>query len=149
MITAFSVGFFLILVGMLFITTPNLYDKIVAFVNDFSAVRVPHLEGVYLPAPVDPRAHVDVYMVARQFSLIWGMFLVALLGTRFILGTPLRRRAENMGDIVFWLGTAYLIQTMLINATRWFEFWAAIIALIGISLIIRAVFLALARAVKT
>ena len=77
-----------------------------------------------------------------------------MLGARFIFESPLRRKAENLGDIVFWLGATYLIQIFLvaptqispqtIDVSKWFEFWAAIVMLIGVSLIARAIFLAAA-----
>jgi hypothetical protein len=107
-----------------------------------------------LPAPAHVADHIDVYSAVEQFSLIWGVFLVAILGLRFAVGAPTRRKAQNVSDIVFWFGTAYLIQTWLINnittavsqTQKWFEFWALIIVLLGASLIVRAIFLAVAGA---
>lgn len=157
MLSAVSVGFFLILIGALFIITPDLFDKVVTFVSHFEIAQVGNT-NVYVPAPENPGAHLDVYLAARQFSLVWGVFLIAVLGARFIFGSPLRRKAENVGNVVFWLGATYLIHTFLVQATqtlpqtidvtKWFEFWAAIIMLIGVSLIARAIFLAAARAAR-
>ncbi len=51
------------------------------------------------------------------------------------------RKAETVENIVFWLGTSYLITTYLVNMTlssEWFVFWAGIILLFGLSLIARA-----------
>jgi len=148
------VGFFLILVGVLFISTPSLADKVVTFVNHFQTAQVGST-NIYIPAPERLGDHIDIYLAARQFSLVWGVFLIAMLGARFLFDSPLRRKAENLGDIVFWLGTVYLIQTFLvqttqaipktIDVTKWFQFWAAIIMLIGVSLIARGIFLAAAR----
>jgi len=156
LLSAVSVGFFLILVGTLFITTPNLLDKVSTFLSHFHVVQVGST-NVYLPAPEHLGDHLDVYLAAREFSLVWGVFLIAMLGARFLLDSPLRRKAENVGDIVFWLGATYLIQTFLvaptqtssIDVTKWFQFWAAAIMFIGISLIARAIFLAIARARNT
>ena len=157
LLSAISVGFFLILIGMLFITTPSLFDKVVTFFSHFQTVQVGNT-GIYVPAPESLRDHIDVYLAAREFSLVWGVFLIAMLGARFIFDSPLRRKAENVGDVVFWLGAVYLIQTFLvqttqtfpqtIDVTKWFEFWAAIIMLIGVSLIARAIFLAAAKAAR-
>jgi hypothetical protein len=152
LLSAVSVGFFLILVGTLFITTPNLLDKVVTFLSHFHVVQVGST-NMYVPAPEHLGDHLDVYLAAREFSLVWGVFLIAMLGTRFLLDSPLRRKAENIGDIVFWLGATYLIQTFLaaptqtssIDVTKWFEFWAALIMFIGVSLIARAIFLAAVR----
>jgi hypothetical protein len=152
-LSAVSVGFFLILIGALFITTPNLFDNAVKFLSNFKTTQV-GTTNIYIPAPENLGGYIDVYLAARQFSLVWGVFLIVTAGARFILGSRLRRKAENIGDIVFWLGATYLVQTFLvvptqtlvIDATKWFEFWATVIVLIGVSLIARAIFLLLARA---
>lgn len=52
--------------------------------------------------------------------------------------------------MVFWLGASYLVGTLLNETTMmedWFVFWAAIIMLIGVSLIVRAIILAARPAV--
>lgn len=157
---AVSVGFFLLLVGLLFVTVPGLYKDIITFTQDFKGTLVPHMQ-VNITAPRYSGIHLTsystVYSAAEQFSLVWAVFLSALLVARIVLGARLRRKAQNLGDVVFWFGTAYLIQTLLINPINnpintgsdlvkyWFEFWPAIIILIGISLIARATFLAVAR----
>lgn len=137
----------------MFVSTPNLLDKVVTFLSHFNVVQVGNT-SIYVPAPEHLGDHIDVYLAAREFSLVWGVFLIAMLGARFLLDSPLRRKAENIGDIVFWLGAAYLIQTFLvaptqtslIDVTKWFEFWAAVVMFIGVSLIARAIFLAAVRA---
>jgi hypothetical protein len=157
-LSAVSVGFFLILIGTIFITTPNLLHNVATFLSHFNVVQVGNT-NIYVPAPKNLEVYIDaylaVYVAAREFSLIWGVFLIALLGTRFLLDSPLRRKAQNIGDIVFWLGVTYLIQTFLVaptqtsrlvNVTQWFEFWAAVVMFIGVSLIARAIFLAAVRA---
>jgi hypothetical protein len=146
-LSAISVGFFFVLIGFIFIITPNLIDRMVDFFQDITFVNVARLpSNFYLPRPVIIGAHVTVYSAVGQFSLAWGVFLVAMLVIRFATGSPIRKRAENLGDIFFWFGNAYLIRTWLIGESKWFEFWALILMLLGISLIVRAVFLAAAGA---
>lgn len=149
--SALSVGFFFLLVGALFIMTPNLFDKIQAFLNGFTLKEaVPHLSNVFVPVPENPGGHMLVYTAAWQFSLIWGVFQIIILALRFVAGSPVRKKAQTAGNMVFWLGTAYLIDVLLTSALlggsepleNWFVFWAAIIMLIGVSLIVRAVILA-------
>jgi hypothetical protein len=94
------------------------------------------------PAPEHVAQHLEVYSAVEQFSLGWGVFLVAMLVVRFAIGSPNRRKAENLSDIIFWFGAAYLIQTWLINNAKWFEFWATILIVLGVSLIVRAIYLA-------
>ena len=55
--------------------------------------------------------------------------------------SPLPRKAETIENIVFWLGTSYLVITYLVNMTimsEWFVFWAGIILIGGLSLVARA-----------
>jgi hypothetical protein len=156
MLSAVSFGFFLILIGILFMSTPNLADSVVKFISHFQTAQVRNT-NIYIPAPelVGDQSALDTYLAARQFSIVWGVFLIAMLGARFIFESPLRRKAGNLGDIVFWLGATYLIQIFLVAPTqafpqtidvaKWFDFWAAIVMLMGVSLIARAIFLAAAR----
>jgi hypothetical protein len=49
-----------------------------------------------------------------------------------------------MGNLVKWFGGAYLVTTYLNNTTtisRWFMFWAGILIILGLSLIVRALVL--------
>lgn len=148
--SAASAGFFLTLIGIFFIIVPDLFDKIVDFFQDFDLIHVPHMSSILLPAPENLAAHSTIYSTARQFSIVWSIFLVVLLAARFLAGSPNRKKADNLGDIVFWVGAAYFIHTMLVevatlNFARWFGFWATIIILIGVSLIARALYLAAVR----
>jgi hypothetical protein len=49
----------------------------------------------------------------------------------------MKTRAETFSSIIYWLGSALLVQKMLIETTVWFEYWAAIIMLLGLSLVAR------------
>lgn len=143
MLSAISIGFFLVLVGTLFVLNPDLPNKIIDFARpeSFELKTVATSLNVSLPIPKNPRAHLLIYQTVEQFSLVWAVFLVAMLGARFIFGSPARNKAETLGNTVFWFGVAYFVKTLLVDTTKWFEFWALIIALIGISLIVRGVFL--------
>ena len=126
-------------------TTPNLFDNIIAFFRDLDIMSVPHTENLLLPAPVSPSAHSDVYSALTKFSLIWGLYQIAILALRFTAHSPSSKKAETASNLVFWFGASYLISTFLIETTKWFAFWAAIIMLIGVSLIVRATILVAAR----
>jgi len=146
--SAISAGFFFVLVGAIFVTTPNLFDKILKFF-DFDITSVPNTENLLLPAPKSPSAHLDVYSAVTKFSLVWGFYQIVILALRFVARSPLSKKAETASNLVFWLGASYLISTLLIETTararEWFAFWATIIVLIGVSLIVRATILAVAR----
>jgi hypothetical protein len=143
LLSAISIGFFLILVGTLFVLNPDLPNKIIdlARPENFELKTVAPGLNVSLPIPKNPRAHLLIYQTVEQFCLVWAVFLVGVLGVRFIFGSPARRKAEGLGNAVFWFGAAYLVQTLLVDTTKWFEFWATITALIGVSLIVRGIFL--------
>ena len=145
--SAFSAGAFLVLLGAIFITTPGFFDSVSAFFLDFGTVEVPNfISGFFLPAPKNLADHTTVYSAAIHFSLAWGIFLIGLLMLRLFAGSPLRKKAENASDIVFWLVGSFLISIFLnetTTLTMWFEFWAVIIMLLGVSLVIRAIILAM------
>ena len=146
MLSAITIGFLLILVGTIFVLNPDLPNKIVDFARpeSFELRAVATSLNVSLPIPKNPRTHLLIYQAAEQFCLVWAVFLVAMLGARFIFRSPMRNKAEALGNVVFWFGAAYFVQTLLVDTTKWFEFWATIVALIGVSLVVRGVFLIVA-----
>ncbi len=135
-----STGLFLIVAGAIFINTPAIFDEIVTFFRDFTAVQVSN-SPIYLPAPAFPENHTIVYSAAMLFSLIWGITQIGILVLRFVLHSPAKKKAETTGNIFYWLASYYAIQRLLIEEIKWFEFWAVIIMIIGASLIVRAIFL--------
>ncbi len=141
-ITAVSVGFFFILVGVIFVATPPLYDGLRTFFSSDSWMKDNfNNTNVFIPVPVAPSAHLEVYRAAFEFCLIWGFFQIFILVFRFVAGSPADRKARTVSSTVFWLGASYLINTYLnVTTTKetWYTFWAVIIVLIGITLIIRA-----------
>lgn len=148
---AISVGFLFILIGMIFVTRPALYDGLRSFFNPNSWTnKTVGNTTITVPVPKDPGAHVEVYGAVSEFCLAWGVFQVLILGFRFIADSPRRMKARTISSVVFWFGAAYLTNAYLnANATTtnnaWFIFWAALVVLIGITLIVRAVALALFR----
>jgi len=146
--SAISVGFSLILIGALFVTTPNLLDKIAAFFSDFGIVQVPNAAVIFLPAPVTPNAHLVLYSAVTQFCFMWGIYQIVILVFRLFASSSLDKKAKTASNTVFWLGASYLVSTFLnasVTITTWFAFWALIIMLIGVSLIIRAIILAVRK----
>lgn len=150
--SAVSAGFFFVLIGVLFVITPNLLGKIIDFFRDFGVVQIPNL-GVWFIAPEHPSLHSTVYLAVQQFSFIWAFFQIAILVLRFAAGSLFGKKAETVSNLVFWFGAGvlinmFLIETARLNVNRWFQFWAAIIMLLGLSLIVRGIILA-AKPVKS
>jgi len=142
--TAISAGIFLLLVGTIFVITPNLFDKILDFFGDFKLVDVPNTDVVFL-GPEFPRLHLTVYQAAGQFSIALGIFQIVILALRFVIPSSWEKRSETVGNLVYWAGAAFLIQLFLIENTQWFIFWSTIIIIVGVSLIAKAVVMAISR----
>jgi hypothetical protein len=142
--TAISIGFFLLLVGTLFVINPDLFGNIIDFFKDFGLVDVPHTNIVF-PAPESPQLYLTVYEAARQFGIALGVFQVVILALRFVIPSSWGKRSETVGNLVYWVGASFLIQSFLIETMQWFVFWSTIIILVGVSIIARAAVMAVAR----
>jgi len=143
--SAISVGAVFILIGTIYVATlpVSLWDKVVAFFESFSNWQVPNT-GIYLPAPAFPAAHTVLYNAVFQFCLGLGILQIILLALRLAWRSPISKTAETAGNLVYWFGASYLVLTFLNSATTletWFMFWAAIIVVLGVSLIARGLIL--------
>jgi hypothetical protein len=154
LISAVSAGLFFVLVGIIAIINQNIWSKIPDFFNSFTITRVANT-STNLPAPSPPAAYNALYSAAFQFALGIVALQILVLAMRLMIGSRIRRTAENVGSLVFWLGTAYALSVLASmkstlalsqQQTMWFQFWTVIIILIGLSLIVRsAVLLAVRR----
>jgi hypothetical protein len=142
--TAISIGFFLLLVGTLFVMNPDLLGNIIDFFKDLGLVDVPHTD-IMLPAPESPQLHLTLYQAAGQFSIALGVFQIVILALRFILPSSWEKRSETVGSFVYWVGASFLIQYFLIDSMQWFTFWSIILILAGVSIIARAAVMAATR----
>lgn len=142
--TAISVGFVLLLIGTILVITPDLFGNTIDLLKDFKLVDVPHTDIVF-PAPESPSAHMTVYQAAGQFSIALVVLQLIVLPLRFVVSSSWEKRSETVGNLVYWAGTAFLINTFLIENTQWFSFWSTIIILAGVSLIARASIMAVSR----
>jgi hypothetical protein len=143
-IGAISAGTFFILIGAVYVAAlpTSLWDKIVDFFQSFEVVKLS--DTLSLPAPATPGAHTVVYNAAFQFCLGIAILQIILLVLRLMIHSPISKTAETAGNLVYWFGASYLVLTFLNSTTTvstWFAFWAAIIIVLGISMIARAVVL--------
>jgi hypothetical protein len=148
-VSAVSVGIVFILFASVYIIAlpASLWDSVVTFFTDLSMRQVPGT-GIYLPAPMNPAEHTVLYTAAYQFCLGLIFLQVVVLLIRLFWNSPVRKIAETVGDIVFWSGSALLVTTFLnANTTinTWFAYWACILIVIGISLVVRAIVLLVKR----
>jgi hypothetical protein len=149
-IGAISAGAVFILIGTVYVTIlpTSLWDKIVDFFKSFEIVKLS--DTLSLPAPIDPGAHVVVYNAAFQFCIGLAILQIILLTLRLMMHSPISKTAETAGNLVYWFGASYLVPTFLNSNTAvptWFAFWAAILMVLGISMIVRAMVLSIKKQV--
>ena len=128
-----SAGFFLLLVGMIFVATPNLPREIYDFFRGFRLQQV--YPGVSFFAPTSNPA--VVYNVAFQFCFVFGIFQAAILGARFVLNDPVGRKAGTFSGLIFWLGAAAALWLLIAGSIDWFIFLGCLAVLIGIAIAVR------------
>jgi hypothetical protein len=144
LITALAFGSFLIIVGLIFAMTPDLWQRITNFFNSITTTSFHFGEPgstISLVAPANPAAHKVLYTALMQFDIAFGILQVAIFGLRVWMHSKTSRIAETLGNAVFWLGAAVLVNVFLSTGTLsgWFEYWAALIVIVGFSLIARAI----------
>jgi hypothetical protein len=147
LVTAIYIGSILIAISLIFFYHGSILIGLTNFFSSLTLAQVPGT-GIYLPAPLTPAAHIDLYTAAFQFCLSIGILEIIILGLRFLFNSPIKRKAETIQNIIFWLGASYLIITYLTDAATintWFVFWAGVIMIVGLSLIARAFVLLVKR----
>jgi len=127
-----SLGFFLILVGVIWLITPNPYNEALAFVKDFHLENI--TENVYLPAPASP--HPVVYTAIAQFCLAFGIFHIIVLGLKIVFKEPLNRKSGTVSSVIFWLGASYFLSALAAGNISWFAFLAGLVIIIGLIIVV-------------
>jgi hypothetical protein len=125
-----SFGFFLLLAGIIIIITPHPLKEAQSFFTDVFE----NVQG--FPAPSMP--HPVLYTAVMRFTLIFGLFSVGILVLRFVLRESANRKAGTVTSVVFWLGVAFLTNLLAAESISWFAFWAGIIMIIGVMVIVGA-----------
>jgi hypothetical protein len=142
-----GIFFFFTLAGSIATLMPTLSNDFQIFFMNFTLATVPNT-GLTLPAPSTPGLHTNIYTAGAMFCLGWGFFAIAMLVVRIIARSPPWKTAEEFSSMVWWFGAWFLLTTFLTasaTVTAWFTFWAAIVMLIGASLIIRGIVIAAIR----
>ncbi len=128
-----SAGFFLALVGVVLMITPNYYDEAVAFVKDFGIIDVS--PNIKLVAPLSD--HPVVYRAFAQFCFAFSILQIAILGLRFLFKDSVKRKAGTIASIISWLGAGYVSTLLLTQTVGWFAFLSGLLAFIGLWLVVR------------
>jgi|WetSurMetagenome_2_1015567.scaffolds.fasta_scaffold01045_4 hypothetical protein len=142
LITAISIGGFFIILGAVFAFTPGMTEKTSAFFSDLTAVTFPFGSPgstVSLLAPAHPAEHQGFYTAVMNFLIGVGVLQIIILALRSASHSRIRRVAQSIGDLIFWLGAAVVANVFLLTGTHngWFQFWSSLIVLVGFSLIAR------------
>ncbi|MGD6809443.1 MAG: hypothetical protein ACQCN3_07080 [Candidatus Bathyarchaeia archaeon] len=151
--SALYIGTIFISLGVIYLShlPNNLFIELIDFFEHLTLARVPDT-GIFLPAPISPAAHVDLYTALFQFFIIIAVAEVVILALRFVFNSSIKRKAETISNVVFWFGATYLIWAYLIDSAtinKWFVFWIGIIIIFGLSLIARAFVLLAVRQPET
>ena len=141
MITAISFGIVLILLGIIYVSSlpNNLFDSFWTFANNFQIRQIPGM-AISLFAPSSPSAHWVLYDAVFKLCLGISALQVIILAIRLAIQSPIDKIAETIGNLIYWPGSSYLVITYLnssTNLSRWFQFWAALLIVGGLSLIAR------------
>ena len=129
-----SLGFLLVLIGVIVLITPNPYEEAVAFFKDFKLVKI--YPKVSFPAPAS--SHSIVYRAAMGFCIAFALSQIAILVLRFVLRDSFDRKVGTLSGIVFWLGAGYLLSMLTAETINWFPFLGGLIILVGLSLVVRS-----------
>jgi len=134
-LSTLSFGFFLILLGVIWIITPNFSSKVIRFAENF---HLEHLtEHVVLLAPKE--SHPVVYTAAMQFCLVFGVFQIAVLVLRFIFHDSVNRKSGTISNIAFWFSTSFFLNMLVNKSISWFGFLAGLVISIGLAVIASSV----------
>jgi hypothetical protein len=144
-IRALSVGGFFIILGLVFVLTPGTWHAADTFFRDLRVVNVStdsHIANLKVPAPANPQMHADFYSAVFNFCVGIGILQIAVLALRLIFSSSVKRISNSVGDLIFWFGAAFSANAFLLAGTLkgFWQFWAALLMIIGISLIVRGIF---------
>jgi len=142
LITALAMGGFFIILGSVFAFTPGIVNNTNAFFSDLTTVTFPFGSPgstVSLLGPAHPADHQSFYTAVMNFLIGMGVLQIVILALRLVVHSRIRRIAQSVGDLIFWLGAALVANVFLLAGTQngWFQFWSLLIVIVGASLIAR------------
>ena len=142
LVTALSIGGFFIILGLVFALTPAISQQTNNFFSDLTTVTFPFGSPgstVSLLAPAHPADHQSFYTAVMNFLIGIGVLQIVILALRIAVHSRIRRVAQSVSDLIFWLGAAVIANVFLLAGTQngWFQFWSLLIVIVGVSLIAR------------
>jgi len=140
-----SFGFFLILIGVIFLVIPNFFSHVENFVKSFNQTKEIY-PNVFLPIPSGENT--EVYRAIMYFCFIFGVFQIIILILRFAIKSSVNKKAGTLGGIVFFLSAGVFAYTLVMGGNeKWFFFLAGLVVSIGLSIIVNSLAKLLSRSV--
>lgn len=131
-----SIGFFFVLIGIVFAANPDLITKISDFFRDFELQEV--YPGVSFYGPASPvSTHSVVFSAAFQFCFAFAVFQCGILAARFALRESVGRKAGTFSGMLFWFGAAVGVWALMAESIDWFMFLGLLVVLVGLVIAIR------------
>jgi len=128
-------GFFLILIGSILLVTPNVLARAENFFKDFETKEI--YPNVFLPTPRGE--HPEAYRTIMYFCLGFGLFEIVILILRFVMKSPIDKKAGTFSGIIFWLGATLFANALVTGGTaNWFLFIGGLIVSIGLAIVVRS-----------
>ncbi len=148
-LNAISVGTVFLLLGVVYVLAlpTSIWDQLIRFFGSFTTRYFPGTT-ISMPVPVNPSSYSVLFNAVFQFCLGIGFLQILVVALRLMWHSPVRRTAESFGNLVFWLGTGFIVATFLNSSTTtnmWFAFWGALLLVLGFSLLARAAIIFLKR----
>jgi len=134
-----SFGAFLIIVALIYLTTPNIMREVEAFLRDFQLERIFDNFWWFVPSTNHP----VVYGAAEKFCYLFGIVQLGIIALKFAKRSSIHAKAETTSSIVFWFGMGYILSLLAGGTLSWISFLASFIILVGVSIIIRSLILVL------
>jgi hypothetical protein len=132
-----SFGAFLIIVAIIYLTTPNIVRELEAFFRDFQLEQIFNNIWWFVPS----MNHPVVYGAAEKFCYFFGIVQLGIIALKFAKGSSIHAKAETTSSIVFWFGMGYILSLLAGGTLSWISFLAGFIILVGVSIIIRSLIL--------
>jgi len=127
-----SFGFFVLLIGAVWVFTPGLTSAVQNFVLDFELQNVTN--SISLPAPANVQDHTAVYLAAMEFCVVFGVFHVVVLALRFVFHDHIDRKADAASGMAFWFCAAYFMNLLYGGSIGWFSFIAGVVISGGVAI---------------
>ena len=132
-----SFGALLIIIAIIYLTTPKILGAINTFFHDFQLVQIFDDFKWFAPSTTHP----VVYGAAQKFCYLFGVVQIGILALKFAKRALIQAKAETASGIVFWFGLGYILGLLEQAGLSWASFLAYLIILVGASIIMRSVIL--------